>query len=102
MWDETKKTDREEKKKAAERFVMISGLKSEVGQKLNGRVGEIMVKENKDGRLGVEVDGGAGRKLLKKENCLPISENDLVSCYLLPDHILLWYPKRFEPFFLPM
>jgi len=83
-------------------WVVITGLQSEAGKKLNGRLGKLAKDTpNEDGRLPVIVEGhggGGAGKLLKESNIRRLTRDDLCQTYLLPDHKIQFWPKMHSMF----
>mmetsp|Transcript_8655 Transcript_8655/g.20211 ORF Transcript_8655/g.20211 Transcript_8655/m.20211 type:complete len:222 (-) Transcript_8655:24-689(-) len=105
-WVERRRLDEDEEsiRLAIESYVLVRGLQSAAGQKLNGRLGKLLKKRpNDDGRFPVEIDDpsfrGAG-KLLKEVNLQRLTREDLCQTYLLPDHKIQFWPRMHSMFTL--
>jgi len=57
------------------RWVRLVGLRT---SELNGKLAEILVPPNEDDRLGVRVEGGSRRVLIKRANLQPIPDDETV------------------------
>jgi len=91
------------------RWVRITGLTSAAGQKLNGKVGQVLntTPNNEDGRLQVKIDGDTSSgKLIKEANITDVPRNELVkTCRLsargegsVLEHKVLLFPKDYSMF----
>lgn len=91
------------------RWIRITGLTSAAGQKLNGKIGQVLNENpNQDGRIQVKIDGDASRgKLIKVTNITDIPRDELVqTCRLAArgedtdchPHKVLLFPKDHSMF----
>eukprot|EP00573_Skeletonema_grethae_P001285 CAMPEP_0201687258 /NCGR_PEP_ID=MMETSP0578-20130828/1398_1 /ASSEMBLY_ACC=CAM_ASM_000663 /TAXON_ID=267565 /ORGANISM="Skeletonema grethea, Strain CCMP 1804" /LENGTH=229 /DNA_ID=CAMNT_0048171399 /DNA_START=126 /DNA_END=815 /DNA_ORIENTATION=+ len=90
------------------RWVRVTGLTSAAGQKLNGKVGQVLnASPNSDGRLQVKIDGDVSSgKLIKETNITDVPRNELVqTCRLFArgegssaQHKVLLFPKDHSMF----
>ena len=70
------------------RWVRISGLQSPAGQKLNGKVGQVLNEQpTSNGRFQIKIDGDKSQvKEIKPTNFVNVSSDDLVKVCRLPAH----------------
>jgi len=68
------------------RWVRITGLQSPTGQKLNGKVGQVLnEKSDADDRFQIKIDGDAAKgKMLKAANFVDVPRDELVKTCRLP------------------
>lgn len=60
------------------RWVIILGLQSETGKKLNGKCGQIVGDLTEDGRYPVLVEGSSKKKAIKSDKLQDVPQEDLV------------------------
>lgn len=70
------------------RWVRISGLQSPAGQKLNGKVGQVLNEQpTSNGRFQIKIDGDKSQgKEIKPTNFVNVSRDELVKVCRLPAH----------------
>ena len=66
------------------RWVRIEGLQSPAGQKLNGKVGQVLNETPKEGRHPIQVDGMRDGKMIKETNFIDVPRGELVKVCRLP------------------
>ena len=65
-------------------WVRITGLQSAVGQKLNGKVGQLLVKKlNDEGRYAIQIDCEKEGKVIKESNIQAVTPKEMVKTYRL-------------------
>lgn len=89
-------------------WVRITGLQSAAGEKLNGKVGQLLNEtQNADGRFQIKIDGDTSKvKLIKATNFIPVPRDELVkTCRLsargedtITEHKVLLFPADHSMF----
>lgn len=87
FWENVNQMRKEDSKGKVEggRWVKITGLQSAAGQKLNGKVGQVLSEEpNKEDRYQILIDGQTKGLLVKSSNFIDVPMKDMVETYRIP------------------